>query len=287
MALLVFLTFLTLFTNSYIPVWMVDNERTHMNTVMVQFGNLKSDVDGLIVNAEVTGRTDLNMFAPITLGANGIPIFASATAGQLIYAPYITGMSALNVSFQYKLGNNLRWVFDNGGGMVQLYAPNRYYVQQWVAFENGAIIVKQLDGQTVRAFPSLDITKTASNSQLNVSWTSVDFIGVNSTIAGTSTAGLNIDLIYFDSQVYDNGTNPSIPALRKDMNVTLAFKTQYGQAWYIYLNNYLKTPLNNLVNNTDYVLSHNADYSLVTLKLMKISYFTQNKAIVQISVQMS
>jgi hypothetical protein len=277
MALLVFLTFLTLFTNSYVPVWMIDNERSHMNQAMDQFGAIKGKVDDLVVMAEVTGRTDLNMYGPVTLGANGIPVFASPTAGEVIYSPYGVGNSSVRLNFTYTLASKHLWVNDMSGGMLQLYAPNRYYVQQWVAYENGAIIVKQLDGQIIRGNPSLAIDKQATTSRLNVSWTQIALIGINSTLAGTSTAGINIDMIYLDSQIYDNGTNP--------MTINLVFKTLYGQAWYNYLVSYLGGVTN--IQGADYSVTHDANYGTVTLRLNNVGFFNYNKAIMQMTVNLA
>ena len=274
MALLVFLTFLTLFTNSYVPVWMTDNERTHMNAAMDQFGTLKGKIDEMVVMAEVTGQTNVNFYAPITLGANGIPVFASPTAGQLIYAPYGQGSSSIKVNFTYDFNGKTKWMNNLGGGMVQLYSPNRYYVEQHICYENGAIIVGQPDGQVVRAIPSLDISKPLSSSFLNVSWTQIDFIGTNTSVTGTSTAGLNLDLIYFDSQTYNNASRPT--------NITLTINTLYGQAWYSYLNSYLSSVTN--VKHSDYWVQHNASYTTVTLRLNNTLQFTQNKAIMQLTL---
>ena len=277
MALLVFLTFLTLFTNSYVPVWMIDNERSHMNQAMDQFGGIKGKVDDLTVMAEVTGRTDLNMYGPVTLGANGIPVFASSTAGQLIYSPYGVGSSMVTLNFSYSLNARTLFLNDLSGGMLQLYAPNRYYVQQWVAYENGAIIVKQLDGQVIRGLPSLEIVKTADDSRMNVSWTQVALIGTNSTLVGTSTAGVNIDMIYLDSQIYDNGVN--------GMDVTMTFKTLYGLAWTNYLNSYLGNVTNILPG--DYQVTHNTADGTVVLELFDTAYFNYNKAIMEMTVNLA
>jgi hypothetical protein len=281
MALLVFLTFLTLFTNSYVPVWMIDNERSHMNQAMDQFGGIKGKVDDLVVMAEVTGRTDLNMYGPVTLGANGIPVFASPTAGELIYSPYGVGNSTVTLDFTYSLNGRSIHLNDQSGGMLQLYAPNRYYVQQWVAYENGAIIVKQLDGQVIRGVPSLDVQKPAVTSRMNISWTQVALIGINSTLAGTSTAGVNIDMIYLDSQAYDNGANA--------MTVTLTIKTLYRQAWFNYLTSYLGgvSNINTSGANRDYDIAQNSNANTVTLTLYHVGFFNYNKAIMQMTVNLA
>ena len=288
MALLVFLTFLTLFTNSYIPVWMVDNERTHMNVVMNQFGEMKGKVDILSINARMTGSTDINMYQSIDLGADGIPVFASATAGMISYAPYAGGNSSVRSIFNYTLvsGGKAYHYDQYGGGMVQFYAPNRYYVQQWVTYENGAILIRQTDGQTMRAYPSIELDKPTPTSRINMSFEQVDFVGKNSSAAGTSNAGLNIDVIYLDSQTYANGNITGNPNVKTP--VVLIFKTLNGQAWYNYLFQYLHTADNNLVNNTDYVLSpYSASTQTVKLVINNVSYFTYSRAITQISIEVS
>jgi hypothetical protein len=256
---------------------MIDNERSHMNQAMDQFGGIKGKVDDLVVMADVTGRTDLNMYGPVTLGANGIPVFASPTVGELIYSPYGVGDSSVMLHFTYALSGKQNGLNDISGGMLQLYAPNRYYVQQWVAYENGAIIVKQLDGQIIRGIPSLDIEKPASTSRLNVSWTQIALIGINSTLVGTSTAGINIDMIYLDSQIYDNGSNP--------MPVNMIFTTHYGKAWYNYLTSYLGNITN--IQSTDYYINHDASYGTISLRLNNVSFFNYNKAIMQMTVNLA
>ena len=113
MALLVFLAFLSLFTNSYMPIWMEDNEREHMNEVMNQFGEIKSKVDSLVLNSQITGQTSYSVFVPMTLGSNGIPVFASATAGQLAYVPQEGTESDISFSFNSTIGDG---IVESGGG---------------------------------------------------------------------------------------------------------------------------------------------------------------------------
>jgi hypothetical protein len=166
--------------------------------------------------------------------------------------------------------------------MLQLYAPNRYYVQQWVTYENGAILIRQQDGQAMRAFPSLELSKPSPTSDVNMSFTQVDFVGKNSTNVGTGSAGLNIDVIYMDSQMYAIAESAG-----NKLPVDLVFRTLNGVAWFKYLDQYLKTTGNNLVNNTDYVLTHSADYRTVSLRVFNVSYFTLNREITELSVQTS
>jgi len=130
----------------------------------------------------------------------------------------------------------------SGGGKIELYAPNRYYVQQWIAYENGAIIIKQQDGQAMSAFYNLDISKNAAS--INVGFTEVDIIGTNQSLTGSETVGFSLDLLYIDAQTY---------TVAGDGTWKLTMNTTYGAAWWRYFNDTLTAA--GLVSGTDYVLT--------------------------------
>ena len=80
MALLVFLTFLSLIVNQYVPVWMKDSEAAHMAGAFGQFGSFKGNVDLQMLAAQMAHDSGnhfipITTFTPITLGVDGIPIF--------------------------------------------------------------------------------------------------------------------------------------------------------------------------------------------------------------------
>jgi hypothetical protein len=227
MALLVFLAFLGLFTNTYIPIWMLDNEHEHMNEVMNEFGEFKARIASLIVNYQTTGLTSIIMYTPITLGAAGVPIFASPTIGQLDYEPSgTTNSSGVSIDFAYDTGGGIVNVNNSGGGKLELYAPNRYYVQQWVAYENGALLVRQTDGQSMRAAPSINVNLMASG-KVNLTFTQIDFIGLNSSYSGTGSVGATTQLKYLDYQYY------SSDQLQGEVRMT--FVTMYNSSWMSFL----------------------------------------------------
>ncbi|MDW5561699.1 MAG: hypothetical protein SA339_00610 [Methanomassiliicoccus sp.] len=267
MALLVFLAFMALIVNSYVPAWMLDNERSHMNVSVDQFGELKGKVDSMVSQQLVTGDSSINMYAPMTMGASGVPVFASPTAGLLTYNPQGSS-SGINVQFNYSAsGTGSTFtvpVVVDGGGKVELYAPNRYYVQQWLAYENGAIILKQQDGQSIRAYPNLDITK--SNNTLNIAFTQIDLIGNSQSLTGSDTVGFSINLVYIDSEKYSIGTGAKTFSLR--------FNTTYGDAWYAYFDQLCKTK--GLTNNTDYVLTKPVAVSGSTNGLTTFTFTLKN-----------
>lgn len=225
MALMVFIALLALITNSYVPAWMLDNERSHMNQVADQFGQLKSDVDSMVLQQRVNGDNSIKMYAPIKLGSEGVPLFATPTVGLLSYVPQGTSTSGIHVQFTDSSG---AVIDQNGGGRVDLYVPNRYYVPQWVCYENGAIIIKQDDGQSVRAMPNLDVQK--AGGKINVAFTQINLLGANQSLTGSDSVGFSLDLIYVDAQTYTVGGNGTWH---------LSMTTEYGDAWFRYLDDML------------------------------------------------
>lgn len=298
MALLIFLTFMSMFVNTYIPIWMKENERLHMNEVQNQMGEVKGKIDNLIVNAQVTGTNTVNTYEPLTMGADGIPLFASATAGAVILKPTGTGTTSANIKFNWTSGSSKIAFDETGGGKLEFYAPNRYYVGQWLAYENGALIVKQDTGEAMKATPSLEITK--SGNSFNVVFTQIDIVGTNSTMAGTGVAGVNLNLIYLDTQKYSphwgSGTNQNTTVYK--------FNTVYNVCLMDFMNKTMRTadPLATFtasrVGNTYSVVMANgattemrlsdtllADKShMVTLQVINTGTLSLSRAFVQVDI---
>src|SRR3989440_1427828 len=88
MALLVFLTFLSLIVNQYVPVWMKDSEASHMNGALGQFGGIKGAIDLQILAAQAakisgTHYIPVTSSSAVSLGVDGVPIFAASTLGTI------------------------------------------------------------------------------------------------------------------------------------------------------------------------------------------------------------
>src|SRR6058998_3409060 len=86
MALLVFLTFLSVIVNQYVPIWMTDSEASHMNTVLGQFGGFKGEVDIQMLAAQAaqdagTFSIPVTTSTAVSLGVDGVPIFSAGTPG--------------------------------------------------------------------------------------------------------------------------------------------------------------------------------------------------------------
>ena len=232
MAIMVILALLSLITNHYVPVWMKDNESSHMELALTQLGSLKASVDNQMLSAEVlyyTGNefASMSVYTAIKLGSEGIPVFASPTPGELAIKQD-QGLVSVET-----IGNNSGTNFnvtETTKGNIGLSVPNRYFVPQTLVYENGAIIRYQNDGEMVVAEPTFLVTNNtvAGNYSYKVAMTIMWLFGVGGT-SGSGMDGINSKLIGLDIRTYDNPNS----------TVYINHTTSYGDAWYKYYNSTL------------------------------------------------
>jgi hypothetical protein len=264
MALMVFMALLSMFTNQYVPVWMEDNEAKHMNQVESQMGMLKHGIDTQILVGQLGGAMDISVYSPITLGSEGVPMFAALTQGYLDILP---DKGRTSVSFVFDAdkgtGATLVPISSNSSGSIAMEAPNRYYVSQILTYENDAIILKQGDGIVMKSIPQFSVRQEGSSYR--VSFTQVTLYGANKSYSGTGTTGIHTSLRYTNSTTYTN--------LTSDINITIS--STYASAWAAYFNDYLpKTGL----AVADYTVIATATHTYLELNMGRFSSMTLNQA---------
>jgi hypothetical protein len=234
MALLVFLTFLSLIVNQYVPVWMKDTESAHMNTAVGQFGGLKGAIDLQMLAAQAAQYAGLRYIpqttaTAVSLGVDGVPIFAGPTIGNLNSFP---DAGPFTVTYDYLIKGVRTRVLENSNGSIELDVGNRYFVPQRVVYENGAVIRYQSDGQVIRAPPTFSVIRT--NNLLDVAFALVTVNGAG-FVGGTNTEVVNSQLFGFDRQDYYNAT--------ADARIWINHTSRYGLAWYRFANATLASTL--------------------------------------------
>jgi len=228
MGLLIFLTFLSMIVNSYVPVWMKDSESSHMNIAYGQFGDFKESIDTQILYARMSelagvSFTPTTVFTPIVLGVDGVPIFSSSTLGQLTVDQAVSPWNAWFGYFPNKIVNVKQIVNETAGGSVILDVYNRYFVQQSLAYENGGVLKSQSDGQVLRAEPTFDITFV--NNTEEVKLVMINLLGYGS-IQGSTTEGVHSKVISVSTDEYS----------RVYSDISLNHTTPFGLAWWGYYN---------------------------------------------------
>ncbi len=184
MALLIFLSLLSMVTQQYVPVWMEDKEAYHMDQTMEQFGYLKGSVDSLIMN----DYKDYPMYSSIRLGSEGVPLFASQTPGVVRLSPDDYGN--MDISFTDSKGSPKQFTST---GNLSLEVLNRYFEQQSIIYEGGAIILEQSQKSVIRADPAITIDKLEGGNY-SVRITLVDIIGEDLSVGGTDSVGVTTEL---------------------------------------------------------------------------------------------
>lgn len=176
---------------------------------------------------------------------------------------------------------------------MEFYGPNRYYVQQWYTYENGALLIYQLDGMALRASPSLVFTKVSEGTvnTYNVQFDQVDIIGSNSSISGQGSGGVVIDLIYHDSQQYNVCTRVSNEQSIDNGPLVLMFKTRYNTTWMEIITKAIKDAG---MSSGDYSITgwdeplDTGQYRplyLITLTINSVDQFTHNRAYVTMELE--
>jgi len=243
MALLVFLTFLSVIVNQYVPIWMKDSEASHMNTALGQFGGVKGDIDLQMLAAQAsadagTFHIPVTTAAAVNLGVDGVPIFSSPTPGTLELNP---DAGAFTVAFDYMLQGVRKQATDQSSGAVVLTASNRYYTPQRIVYENGAVIRYQTDGQFVRVHPTFSVL--VANNSLDISFALVSLYG-KGIVTGTTTEMVSTELFAFDRQDYQS-TNATGGVVSWPANAVLWLNqtSAYGLSWYRFFNQTLSDTL--------------------------------------------
>lgn len=225
MALLVFLTFISLIVNQYVPVWMKDSEASHMGNAFGQFGSLKGSVDLQMLAAQMATNAGvdyipISSFTPVTLGVEGVPIFTSATLGVL---EANTTQRPFSTQFHYLIGSTVTVVNTRSSGAVALEMFNRYYMHGFLTYENGAVIRAQTDGQAVRADPTFDVTIIGNT--VRIATTHISLFGEGS-VQGSSTEGVHTKLLGVARDDYT----------RVNTDVWMNATTTVGVAWVSFYN---------------------------------------------------
>ena len=87
-------------------------------------------------------------------------------------------------------------------------------------------MVRQVDGQSIRALPSIDVNKMSSG-KVNLTFTQMDFIGLNTSCSGTGSVGVTVQLEYLDYQYYSSDQIQG--------SVRMTFNTLYNSSWLSFL----------------------------------------------------
>ncbi|MDP8011397.1 MAG: hypothetical protein ACP5F1_00630 [Thermoplasmata archaeon] len=191
-ALLLAVTILSAFMTQYVPVYMKTNEAQHDIEVLSDFSQIKTFTDLLVA----TGEENYSFSVPVTMGANGIPIFAPSTPSMLQISPSPNPIFSLNIS------NNGKNYYQNSSGFFSTTIYNSYYPEEKIIFANGAVIRENVNenSSTVYVGPGFSIKNSSKGYVLN--FIIYNVLGPSNSYSGTDTLNLQISLLGIQKITY-------------------------------------------------------------------------------------
>jgi hypothetical protein len=242
MAVSVLAIVLSLFVTEYVPRWMEDKEAEHMMLVYNEFSSLKSTIDTQVMDARAQNSKSLVMYTPITLGTKGVSIFAPDSSGTLTLSPLGSTCRLRNTTTELAVST----------GNIKYRSHNIYFIQQTYVYENGAIIVAQSAGDSIKIGPQFNIQKVGQFVEVSFTLTSV--VCMSDSISGTQTLGIQTQVTTYYATSY---TWP------KGERIEIELTTDYPHAWEDYFNATLKAKALVYGPANDFIITTPTDTSVV------------------------
>ncbi len=262
LSILVIIILLTLITTVWMPEWMQDIEADHMREVSSQFGHLKANIDRQILK----GDPKFVIGNPLTLGSEGFAIFGSDSSGSFSINHFREG----DLEYYCNIQNEDASVNVTCTGGMKYKSNNAHYVDQQLAYENGAIILNQGAGEVIRTGPQFSVEKHGPVTY--ISFVLITVSGVETAIQGTGTILIQTQLVTYTSKEH-GFSDPEW------LNLTLV--TAFPVAWARYFNNTLiEGGLTNTVDfNTSYTKSE------VHVDIKNVGFFDMGYALFNVELQ--
>jgi hypothetical protein len=220
LAILVFVILLTLVTSVWMPEWMETAENDHSKEVNAQFAHIKSSIDKQILN----GDTKFLIGNPLTLGSKGVSIFGTDSSGTFS----INSFTEDDLSAYCNVRNESGEINVTSTGGMRYESNNIHYVDQFLAYENGAIILGQGKGQVVRTRPQFTIEKHGPVAHMG--FTLITVSGLETSITGTGTIIVQTKLVTYTTAQFRHDTPQWV-------NITMI--SEFPAAWARFYNNTL------------------------------------------------
>jgi type II secretory pathway pseudopilin PulG len=264
LAILVVILLVTMVTSVWMPVWMEKREANQIRQVTSDFANLKATIDNQILQ----GDTTFSVANPVTLGTEGFSAFGSDSSGTLS----INHFRDDELEYYCNVRNTTGAVNVTCTGGMKYNSNNNYYVDQELAYENGAIILDQGEGELVRIGPQLTVEKFGP--VVKVDFVLITISGIETSIQGTSTILFQTQLVTY--------TAASHLFIDPDwLNFTMI--TEYPSAWSRYFNNTLIEA--GLTPAVDYTLTV-VDGTTIKLGIDNVQFFELGFALIKTDIEM-
>jgi hypothetical protein len=262
LAILVVVILITIVTSFWMPEWMETVENDHSKQVNSQFGHIKSSIDKQILN----GDTKFLIGNPLTLGAKGFSVFGTDSTGTFS----INSFRDDDLAYYCNVRNESGKINITATGGMRYESNNVHYVDQFLAYENGAIILGQGKGQVIRTRPQFTIEKHGPVAHMGFVLITVS--GLETSVTGTSTIIVQSKLVTYTSNQFIHDTPQWV-------NITMV--SEFPDAWARFYNNTL----------IEEGFSSPADYTTtvsdntITISIRNVQNFNMGYALVNVEIE--
>ncbi len=196
----------------WVPAWGYDSETAHSREVVNAFAQFKNAIE----LQTLSGNTNQTLGTSFPLGVGGVPLFGAENSGQLSYQYLEAG----HLRFALNLTDSSGQVNLSAAGSLTYSMPNRYYVHQDIAYESGAVIVAQQDGQTVRMPPAFRFVNGTQGVEAFLTLVSME--GTQTVVTGVDSHSISSRLTLAQTITF---------AWPTSTNLSLNVSSSYLGAW--------------------------------------------------------
>jgi len=210
------------------------------------------------------------MATPLTLGTEGVPIVGSDTSGTFSIN-YFRGDIP---EFYCNIHNQSGQLNVTATGGMKYASNNHDFVDQELAYENGAILLMQdRDEQVIKVGPQFTVERLGPT--VKVSFVLITVSGVETSMEGVGTVLIRTQLI-----TYTSSTNSFV--LAEWLNLTMI--TEYPDAWFRYFNDALLDV--GLVPGTDFEETiTGTSPRVLNVHIKNVKYFDLGYALIEASLE--
>jgi hypothetical protein len=196
----------------WVPAWGYDSEVAHSREVVNAFSEFKKTLE----LQALSGNLNQTLTTTFPLGVGGVPLFGAETPGELFHSYLDQGRPRFRANLTDLTGQ----VNFTAVSSLEYFMPNRYYIPQRVAYESGAVIVSQSDGETVRLTPPFRFENGTSGVDAYFTLFTLDGPEIQvSGVEGHATSS-RVSLVQTRSVSF-----------AADGTITLNVTTQFSEAW--------------------------------------------------------
>lgn len=225
--LVVITTFMSVINAYYIPSLSAKHEIDHMREVQESFQKIEETVSlysYIESKNPSTGRTP-EAKVTIPLGDGGLPLISTlSSSGSVATKP---DASSINVSFYYRNSpNGTPYLnFTESSGYFKYFATNNFWIDQELAFDNGALVLTQGERSLIKSEPFISISNN-SNKCLEIALFNV--IGDAQSLSGNGRSTIKLSVKHNDSK------SVSLQYIDNVTITTISPSAHHAKSWHDY-----------------------------------------------------